>query len=291
MTRVLRNVGIGLGSVVAVVAVAAAALHVMGSGRLANAAPVPVRAVAPGGDAAAIERGRHLAHAVTGCAGCHGADLSGKVLIDEFPIGYIAAPNLTAGAGGFGATATTEDWVRAIAHGVGRDGRVLGGMPSDGFAHLGDDDLGALLAYVTRVPPVDRAWPERRIVFPGTILFGVLGYGDLPYTRIAGGVQADPPPAGLSAEYGRYLLHIATCSDCHGVDYRGRAPQPGPPPGPDLTPAGALGSWSETDFAHLMRTGIRPDGTAVGAEMPFATYAGMTDDELGAIWLALQTMR
>ena len=64
----------------------------------------------------------------------------------------IPTPNLTSGAGGVGATNTDEDWVRAIRHGVGHDGRALWVMPSLSFSRLSDEDLGALIAYLESRP-------------------------------------------------------------------------------------------------------------------------------------------
>jgi hypothetical protein len=71
----------------------------------------------------------------------------------------LAIPNLTTGAGGVGDTNTDEDWVRAIRHGVGHDGRGLALMPSAVFYYLSDEDLGALIAYLKSLPPVDNEMP------------------------------------------------------------------------------------------------------------------------------------
>ena len=62
----------------------------------------------------------------------------------------LSFPNLTAGAGGVGATNTDEDWVRAIRHGVGHDCRGLAIMPARFFYYLSDEDLGALYAYLKK---------------------------------------------------------------------------------------------------------------------------------------------
>jgi mono/diheme cytochrome c family protein len=291
--RVLRTIGwVGLGLVVLVAVVVGSAFAV-GRQRLANAPAVPVRVVAVASDAAALERGRHLVHHVAGCAGCHGADLAGTAFFQDRALGTVPAPNLTAGVGGFGRDAAAEDWVRAVRHGIGRDGRVLGAMPSDLYAHLSDDDFGAVLAYVQSVPPVDREWPARGLTPVGTLVFGVVGFSTLPYAKIdhAGAHGPVPHPVEeVSAAYGRYVTTIATCSDCHGPDLRGYQGPPGPPPGPDITSTGALGYLTSDEFVHLLRTGLRPDGRPLGLEMPWAGYAGMTDDELGAMYLYLRSL-
>jgi hypothetical protein len=56
-----------------------------------------------------------------------------------------------------------RDWVRAIRHGVGPDGRPLVFMPSHEFYPIGDDDLSAMITYMESVPAVDRVNPANRI--------------------------------------------------------------------------------------------------------------------------------
>jgi mono/diheme cytochrome c family protein len=103
-------------------------------------------------DEAALARGAYLVNAVSACVDCHGPNLEGKPFIDEPALGYLAAPNLTSGVGGVGTTYTQADWELAIRHGVAADGRALGGMPSDQFAHLSDADMAAMIAYLESVP-------------------------------------------------------------------------------------------------------------------------------------------
>jgi hypothetical protein len=81
-----------------------------------------------------IARGEHIA-TIRMCGYCHTETLSGQ---SETVPGLLTLtfPNLTAGAGGVGATNTDEDWVRAIRHGVGHDGRGLVTMPARFFTTL-----------------------------------------------------------------------------------------------------------------------------------------------------------
>ena len=57
----------------------------------------------------APERGKHLA-TISGCNGCYSANYQGKDFINEAPIGYVPAPNLT--PAGPVANYTDEDWVK-----------------------------------------------------------------------------------------------------------------------------------------------------------------------------------
>ena len=294
MKTTLKWIGMIVGGLAALLITAVIILYLIGNSRL-NSSRVTARPVAVPTDAAAMARGEHLVNVVSDCIGCHGPNLEGRVFLDEAPIGYIPSTNLTNGQGGIGGSASDEDWVRAIRHGVGRDGRVLGAMPSNYYTHLSDEDLGAIIAYVKSVPPVDNDLGQRNISFPGTIIFGVLGYNDLPAALIdhdnAGG--SVKPPEGATAEYGDYLARIAACGECHGANLEGRPPEAaeqGPPAGPNLSPGGNLSQWTQQDFATAMRTGQTPDGRQLSDEMPWPYYAGMTDDELQAIWLYLQNL-
>jgi mono/diheme cytochrome c family protein len=291
MNRTIRRVLFGLGLVVALLVGTVSALHVAGAGRLANGPRGAVQPVTIPTDEASLLRGAHLAEVVSGCSGCHLPDLGGRVFFEDPIFGRVVAGNLTTGAGGFGADASIEDWVRAIRHGVGRDGRVLAIMPSDGYAHLSDADLGALLAYILSAPPVDRVLPERRLVFPGTVIAGFLMWPDLPAQRIAAMPAPSWPEASTLSEYGHYLLAIGHCHECHGLGLTGKPPNDPGPAGPNLTRSGTLSSWTEADFVHAMRTGMTPDGRTLSAEMPVASYGRMSDDELSAMWAALAELR
>jgi mono/diheme cytochrome c family protein len=291
MKRLWKWIGIGVGGLILGLVVLVLVLYTIGNGRLARAPAVPVRTASVSAEVTDVTHGEHLVRAILACASCHGANLEGKVFVDDPTIGLIAAPNLTTGAGGLGETYTATDWDRAIRHGIGRDGRVLGVMPSNYYARLSDEDLGAMIAYLQTTPPVDNVLPARQISFFGTIIFGLLAYGELPVNNIDHAtVGAVKPPAGVTADYGEYLVSIAACGDCHGADLAGRPPETaenGPPAGPNLTMSGGLNSWSETQFLSAMRTGQTPD-RQLNPEMPWPYYARMTDEELKAIWLYLQ---
>jgi len=97
------------------------------------------------------------------------------------------------------------------------------------------------------------------------------------------------PEPGVTAAYGEYLSR--TCTECHGANLNG-APF-GPPgeeiPTPNLTPGGELASWSEEDFFRAMRTGVMPYGRQIDEEMPWKYCGRMSDEELSAMWLYLQS--
>jgi len=50
-----------------------------------------------------------------------------------------------------------------------------------------------------------------------------------------------------------------------------------------------MAAWSEADFIAALRTGFRPDGSMLDrGSMP--AIGLMTEDELKAVWLYLQTL-
>lgn len=291
MIKALKWIGIILLGLAAVLLIGGGVLYGTSSSRLNNGPEVAVKTVPAAGSAEAIDRGEHLAIAIGGCTSCHGENLGGQVSVDEPPIGTIFAANLTAGEGGVGAAYSEEDWARAIRHGIGADGRVLGAMPSNAFAHLSDEDLSEILAYIQSVPPVDNVLPARQLSPPGTIIFGTMAYSTMPANLIDhAAVGGQAPPQGATAEYGEYLTLIGGCHDCHGPDLGGIDPEnapPGPPPGPNLRPSGRLGSWSQEAFFTALRSGRTPDGRQLSPEMPWEHYGLMTDEELEAVWLYL----
>ena len=113
-------------------------------------------------DAASIARGKYLAEKVAVCTECHGADLGGKVVEDDVAMGRLVAANLTRGRGGLPADYADQDFVRALTHGVKRDGHSVIFMPVVDYRFTADD-LGAIVAYVKSMPPVDRTVPTMSV--------------------------------------------------------------------------------------------------------------------------------
>jgi cytochrome c553 len=293
--RFARWFAISIAVLLGVATLTAVVVYGMSEARLHKTYQIDVAPLPIPNDAASIERGRHLAAAVTMCVACHSAspevpDLAGSVFLD-IPPARLGAPNLTSGMGGVGRRYTIADWVRSIRHGVRPDGSPLVFMPTANFYNLSDADLAAIIAYVQSRPPVDNQ-PLTSEVYPLGRALMVAGQLALPAEELDHDAPRAPaPPPGRTPEYGGYLLSISTCRDCHGANLSG-APveEPGAPLAPNLTPGGALQAWSEADFIRALRTGIRPDGSQLRAPMPWQIAGQMTDDELGAIFRHLRSL-
>jgi mono/diheme cytochrome c family protein len=243
----------------------------------------------------AIDRGRHLTEARYGCAGCHGGEFGGGVMVDAFPLGTILGPNLTTGNGSRILDYTSADWDRAVRHGILPDGRPSA-MPAEEFQLMSDRELSDIIAFIRSLPPVDNVVPPPELGPLGKIL---LAMGELPLS--ADIIEShdsphpvEPPASAVTEEFGRHLAGV--CTGCHGADLAGGpivGGDPNWPPAANLTPAPAgLGDWSLPDFARAMREGLRPDGTTLQEPMteilPFAQR--MDDVELEALWLFLQSV-
>lgn len=246
--------------------------------------------------ARALERGRHLVEARYGCKDCHGADFGGGVMVDAFPIGTFLGPNITSGAGSATVEYTAADWDRIVRHGVKPDG-TPSAMPSQDFARMSDQELSDIVTFINSLPPVDHTVEVPVSLGPvGRILVAT---GSLPLASDLIGVHdqdhlSTPPPAARTVEFGGHLA--STCAGCHGPTYAG-GPIPGGdpswPPAANLTPhADGLAGWSYDDFVTALRDATRPDGTPVQPPMTFVSplAAAMTDVELEALWLYLQSL-
>jgi cytochrome c553 len=298
MKKVLKWIGIVLGGLMALLLVVAVVLYILGSTRINKTYHIQPEAIAIPTDAATIARGQHLVEAVTFCGECHGERLGGDVFEDEPMIATFYADNLTSGQGGVGATFSDADFVRAIRQGVDPQGRGLMIMHSDVYHNLSQQDLGAIIAYLKSVPPVDNELPEPKVYPFGKILVA-LGVFDsealplIPAEKIDHSTSfVEMPAQGATAEYGGYLLSITLCHMCHGPELTGGPPlEEGMLPGPNLTPGGELRAWSEADFIQTMRTGVNPNGHKLNPDfMPWKLYANMTDQELEAIWRYVQSL-
>ena len=155
------------------------------------------------------------------------------------------------------------------------------------------------------------------------VLTVLLAAGSGQAQQRAGGTPMTP------VERGKYLVNITGCHDCHSPKSQGMTPDParllsGRPSttkmpskadgeihtsldltawyGPwgqtvasNLTPDTATGlparGYNEKTFVQTMRSGKKPNGTAVMPPMPIEVYQNLTDDDLRAIWAYLATLK
>ncbi len=235
-------------------------LGLVGFGKLNEQHANPVPDVTVAKSATQIARGEQLAHV---CMSCHSTNnelpLTGTNFAAKFglpPIGTLYAPNLT--PGGNIDNWTDGELIRAIREGVHKNGRSLLIMPATDFRNLSDDDVQALVAYLRTQPPTGDPTPPNQLN-----LFGAL------FTNLADFRTAQPPVSNVtapppgSADYGKYMVNILGCHDCHGDQLQGKVDngQPGPPPGPNLTLI--VPKWTHEQFMDFFNQGALPGGSTV----------------------------
>lgn len=289
-SRMLTILGYVLGGLAVAALVVVISVYALSERRLTRAYAVSPRTPPAATDPLSIERGRHVVEAIGKCTACHGERLEGRVMIDNASMGRVVAPNLTRGIGGIGRSRTDVDLVRAIRHGVSPAGRPLVLMPSAEYAELSDRDLTSVIAYLKSVPPADNpTLPSRSGLGPMARALLLADRLPLLSAELIDHERAAPPavPNGPTAAYGGYLARVG-CIGCHGATLAGgpiAVGDPSWPPASNLTAGGPTKSWSESQFATLLRTGIRPDGTPVNPAMPWRETGKMTDEEIRALWL------
>jgi cytochrome c553 len=221
------------------------------------------------------------------CVECHGADLGGKVVDDNFAMGHLASANLTRGRGGIGNRYRDQDYVRALMHGVRPDGHSLIFMPTQDYRFT-ESALGSIIAYIKSVPPVDRELPRPA---PGPMARALGLFTDFPlspaaktdHARVA---FAPPKDQSNPVAAGEEIVAMAACRGCHGAEFTGGG---GPPPGAsNITPVG-IGNWTDQDFMRALREHKRPNGSTISDAMPRG-YGQMADSELRNMFAYLKTV-
>lgn len=208
----MRRLGLFLAAFVAVAAIGAAAFFFW-------PASLPdvreARARLPQGEAT-IRRGEYIARAAD-CVACHtlgsGAPYAGGLPF-HLPFGTIYATNITpdreTGIGGW----SDAEFVRAVRHGVSRDGRNLyPAFPYTAYALMSDEDALALKDYLFTQAPVRAETPAADLSFPFNQRYLMRGWNLL--FKPSGPLQPDPQ---RSPEWNRGALLVeglGHCGECH----------------------------------------------------------------------------
>lgn len=268
-----------------------------------------------------IARGKYLVQHVTICFDCHaertlayglpvkpGREGVGGFVWDrksQFP-GVLAAANLTPDAETGLGKWTDGEIARAIREGVDRNGNALFPiMPYGHYRAMSDDDVNAIVAYLRTLAPQRYEKPKKNLDLP---LNFVEKFVPQPLTAA---VPAPDPNDRLA--YGKYLVTIAACSECHTPkDDKGN-----PLPGMELAggfemhtpffrvvtanitphPSTYIGRASRDEFiarfkafANVNATNAPPAQPGRNTLMPWLSYAGLTESDLGAIYDYLKTV-
>lgn len=264
-----------------------------------------------------VERGEYLAHHVASCIDCHSErnftrfsgpivpgteGMGGEVFTPEmgFP-GTFYARNLTPHNLG---EWTDGEIYRTITTGVTRSGEPLFPvMPYPSYSRMDPDDVRAIIAYIRTLEPIPNETPESRPDFPLNLVMRTMPEPARPMER---------PPKSDTLAYGEYLTTIAACRDCHTPVDQGsfidslfmaggrEFEMPwGTVRSSNITPHArtGLGEWDREQFVERFKQYDVPydsldkvSENAFNTLMPWAMYAGMTEEDLSAIFRYLQTV-
>jgi mono/diheme cytochrome c family protein len=279
--------GIG-GAVVLVLAVGVAG-YALGERKQARTVDVAVKPVAWATDAQSLERGKYLFES-RGCADCHGLNGGGRVFVNN---GSLRLAGADISQGGVAANYKPEDWVRTIRHGVKPTGHPLMVMPSEDYNRLTDQDLASLVGYVRSLPPAKGGPAVLELPPPVRILYGFGAIKDAAEKIDHSLPPAQPVPEAVSVQHGAYVANM--CLGCHGEHLSGGKIPGGPPdwpPAANITPGEGSVMTRYKDvavFQAMLRTGKRPDGTAIKV-MPFEALGKLNDVDAQALHAFLKTV-
>lgn len=292
MNRWIRYSVVGLAGVLAAAAATLVFANHRSQARMNRSISLPAYALALPTDAASIERGRYL-YQSRGCTDCHGRDGAGRVFIDDQGIGLrLAGPNISPGPGSVVAKYQGADWERTLRHGVKPSGQPLMVMPAEDYARWTDADVAAVAAYVRSMPAQTGGPAVLQFPLPVRVMYG-LGLMPDAAERIDHSLPpAQPVPEAVTVQHGQYVAN--SCFGCHGPQLSGGKIAGAPPDWPaaaNLTPGpgSAMARYrSAAEFRAMLRTGLRPDGSAVSKVMPFEALAQMNDTDVDAAYLYLK---
>ncbi len=295
MKPFLKWTGVGLFILVVMVSLGGTVFYISSQSRLERIYVVPDEQVPVSNVETNVENGKHIFQ-IRGCESCHGEKLEGKVYLSDPALGAVIATNLTNGKGGVGGTYSDIDWVKTIRHGVRPNGKALLFMPSIEFYFLSDGDLGAVIGYIKSALPADHVQPASSLSLTGrAAMFFVKSITFVPAELIPhSATRPVSPKQAVTSEFGEYLT--PSCKVCHGPGLSG-----GKIPGfPEGWPSAAnltvsqdrfMPYWDKQGFFNIIRTGTTRHNREINPQyMPWSSYKFMTDTELEAVWLYLQSL-
>jgi mono/diheme cytochrome c family protein len=307
MKRVLKWVGILVGTALVLVGIAAAYIA---------AAPIPSYPVQPvqfevDVTPERIVRGKRSVDML--CAGCHfdpeTGGLTGKLMPDvPRQFGRSWSRNITAhpvkGIGSW----TNGELAYLLRTGIARDGRYTPPWMVK-LPNASDEDIRDIIAFLRSDDPLIQPRDASNHPSEPSFLTKVLcRVAFKPFAYPSQPIMA--PPATDQVAYGRYVVTARLqCFTCHSADFktnddlrpeRSEGYLGGGNAMPDLAgklvytanltpdPETGIGKWTEEDFRRAVVDGIRPGNRPL--RYPMAPYRSVTDDEVKAMFAYLRTV-
>ena len=266
-----------------------------------------------------IERGKYLANHVAVCIDCHStrdwSKFAGPLLPNgvgaggekfdarvNFP-GEVYVPNIT--------PSNLKNWTdgelyRAITAGVKKDGSAIFPiMPWQSYSKMDPEDVYDIIAYIRTLEPHQTAYPKRKLNFPLNLIVNTMPKKAEPGKR---------PAESDTLKYGAYLVQTTACRECHT-----KADKGAPIPGMDLAGGNeyslgngaivrssnispdndtGIGKWTKEQFISRFKQFDNGSIKSIAVKpgdfqtiMPWWSYCGMSEKDLGAIYAYLKTVR
>lgn len=269
---------------------------------------------------ARLARGKYLVEHVVVCMDCHserdwgrygapakgvpgsGGDCMGE---DVGAPGKICVSNISSSKEhGIGAW-TDGEILRAVREGVDREGNALFPMmPYPFYRSLSDEDARAVVAFVRTLPASEKKVEDSHIDFPVSFFISMVP------EPLEGPVPE--PDTSTPEKKGKYLATISGCISCHtpvddkhvaipGKELAGGQEFTGPwgkVRSVNLTPHDktGIGTWTKERFVSRFKANSDTEVAAVKIDpssntvMPWLGYAGMSEEDLGAIYAFLKSV-
>lgn len=265
-----------------------------------------------------IERGKYIFYHAAACVDCHSerdfTKLSapvkpgtegkgGEKFDEEFGLpGKFYARNITPYALG---SWTDGEILRAITEGISKDGHALFPiMPYLVYGKMDQEDIYSVIAFIRTLPSIQNDVPESKANFPMSMIMKTIPTKS-HFTK-------KPDPSN-TVEYGKYLVELASCTDCHSPSDQGKPIEGKYLSGGieinlpantvvrtgNLTPDNetGLGLWTKEQFIKKFKesqlesfrnTTYKPG--EFQTIMPWTVYGGLSEQDLGAIYDYLRTI-
>ena len=148
---------------------------------------------------ASIARGKHLVEAVAVCTICHGANLGGKLAFKDAFLGSGYTSNLTS------RSRRRRQNLHQRRLGPQHPLRRAAGRPRHSvhavglFQRISECRLGAIIAYLKSLPPIDNERTRVEINLPARILIDLGVFGDVVRTARIDFLAPRPRPPAMKA--------------------------------------------------------------------------------------------
>ncbi len=271
-----------------------------------------------------LARGDYLVNHVSNCLDCHSDFMADRFGVPPrpgtegrggFPFdkklgvpGLVQAQNITPDPENGIGSWTDGEVIRAVREGVDRKGVALFPMmPYEKFRQMSDEDVRSIVVYLRTLKPIRHVIAPRRLDFP-------VGWLIKFTPRPVDGPVATPDPARDGLAYGKYLVTISNCGICHtphddkgqliaGREFSGGWVMLGPwgrvvtaniTPDPDAY----LGKATREEFIGRFKAFLGQEGEkapiappGLNTVMNWGAFSGLTNEDLGAIYDYLKTVK